>query len=95
MESLEPQELIQTMEQATDMTLPGWEPEKLARIKELFAAYRTVDEEQLWDNLSFFLKEILPVAEVTVFKWLFIRMTRLGRSSGFRALSQGRIVIRD
>lgn len=26
-ESLEPQELIQTMEQATDMTLPGWEPE--------------------------------------------------------------------
>ncbi|MCY8053893.1 mannonate dehydratase [Bacillus inaquosorum] len=62
-ESLEPQELIRTVEQASDMTLPGWEPEKLARIKELFAAYRTVDEEQLWDNLSFFLQEILPVAE--------------------------------
>lgn len=63
MESLDPQELIRTVEEASDMTLPGWEPEKLARIKELFAAYRTVDEEKLWDNLSFFLQEILPVAE--------------------------------
>ncbi|AKE23099.1 MULTISPECIES: mannonate dehydratase [Bacillus] len=62
-ESLDPQELIRTVEEASDMTLPGWEPEKLARIKELFAAYRTVDEEKLWDNLSFFLQEILPVAE--------------------------------
>ncbi|QHF57183.1 dehydratase [Bacillus subtilis] len=62
-ESLDPQELIRTVEDASDMTLPGWEPEKLARIKELFAAYRTVDEEKLWDNLSFFLQEILPVAE--------------------------------
>lgn len=69
-ESLDPQELIRTVEEASDMTLPGWEPEKLARIKELFAAYRTVDEEKLWDNLSFFLQEILPVAEITmVFKW--------------------------
>lgn len=62
-ESLDPQELIRTVEDASDMTLPGWDPEKLARIKELFAAYRTVDEGKLWDNLSFFLQEILPVAE--------------------------------
>ncbi|MCD2456568.1 mannonate dehydratase, partial [Staphylococcus aureus] len=28
-ESLDPQELIRTVEEASDMTLPGWEPEKL------------------------------------------------------------------
>ncbi len=56
-------ELIRTVEESSDLTLPGWEPEKMARIKELFEAYQTVDEKQLWANLEFFLHEILPVAE--------------------------------
>ena len=62
-ESLPPEELIRTVEESSDLTLPGWEPEKMARIKELFEAYQTVDEKQLWANLEFFLHEILPVAE--------------------------------
>ncbi len=62
-ENSDPQALIQTVADASDLTLPGWEPDKLARISELFEAYKTVDEEQLWENLSYFLTEILPVAE--------------------------------
>ncbi|RSD27019.1 mannonate dehydratase [Mesobacillus subterraneus] len=62
-ENQDPQELIDTVSSASDLTLPGWEPEKLARIKELFAAYENVTEEDLWENLGYFLREILPVAE--------------------------------
>jgi mannonate dehydratase len=41
--------------------LPGWEPERMARIKELFALYRGVDEESLFSNLVYFLRAIMPV----------------------------------
>ena len=36
--------------------LPGWEPERMARVKELFAMYRDVDEERLFENLRYFLE---------------------------------------
>ncbi|WP_298829546.1 mannonate dehydratase [uncultured Planococcus sp.] len=64
-ESLEPAELIETVASASDLTLPGWEPEKMARIQELFAEYEGMDEEQLWENLTYFLKAILPTAEAS------------------------------
>ena len=64
-ESLEPAELIETVASASDLTLPGWEPEKMARIQELFAAYEGMDEEQLWENLAYFLQAILPTAEAS------------------------------
>jgi mannonate dehydratase len=41
--------------------LPGWEPERMARIKELFALYSAVDEETLFANLKYFLEAIMPV----------------------------------
>lgn len=62
-ESLDPEELVSTVASASDLTLPGWEPEKMARIKELFEAYREIDEDKLWEHLAYFLGEILPVAE--------------------------------
>ncbi|WP_257352123.1 mannonate dehydratase [Pseudalkalibacillus decolorationis] len=62
-DNLDPQELINTVATSSDLTLPGWEPEKMEHISELFEAYKKVDEEQLWANLEVFLKEILPVAE--------------------------------
>ena len=61
----DPQKLISTVMAASDLTLPGWEPEKMERITELFEAYKSIDESKLWDNLAFFLKEILPVAEAS------------------------------
>ena len=45
------------------MTFPGWEPERMARIKELFEMYKDVDEEKLFNNLVYFLKAIQPVCE--------------------------------
>jgi mannonate dehydratase len=43
--------------------LPGWEPERMARIKELFQLYREIDEEALFANLKYFLEAIMPVCE--------------------------------
>jgi len=44
-------------------TLPGWEPERMARIKDLFEVYKEVDNEKLFANLVYFLKAIMPVCE--------------------------------
>ena len=43
--------------------LPGWEPERMAKIKELFELYRSVDEQQLFENLRIFLEAIMPVCD--------------------------------
>jgi mannonate dehydratase len=45
--------------------MPGWEPERLSRIKELFKAYENVTEEDLWNNLKYFLEAIIPVCEAS------------------------------
>ncbi|WP_078382053.1 mannonate dehydratase [Sutcliffiella halmapala] len=63
LDSIGPKELVELFSSASSMTLPGWEPEKLGRIQELFEAYKGIDEEQLWENLRYFLQEILPVCE--------------------------------
>ena len=67
------QELIDTIDPATMFDrmneksgghlLAGWEPERMARIKELFDLYRDVDEETLFANLKYFLEAIMPVCE--------------------------------
>ena len=41
--------------------MPGWEPERMARVKELFEMYKDIDEEKLFENLVYFLKAIMPV----------------------------------
>jgi mannonate dehydratase len=43
--------------------LPGWEPERMARIRELFELYSKIDEEALFTNLEYFLKAIMPACE--------------------------------
>ena len=43
--------------------MPGWEPERMGRLAELFAMYREVDEEKLFSNLVYFLEAIGPVCE--------------------------------
>ena len=43
--------------------MPGWEPERMAKIKELFAMYRDIDEEKLFENLTYFLERIMPVCD--------------------------------
>jgi mannonate dehydratase len=48
----------------SELSLPGWDASYTkAGLKELLAKYKAVDEEKLWENLSTFLTEIIPVAK--------------------------------
>ncbi|MFW6021946.1 MAG: mannonate dehydratase [Halanaerobiaceae bacterium] len=44
-------------------SLPGWEPERLSELKEIMELYSDIDEEDLFDNLKYFLKGVIPVCE--------------------------------
>ncbi len=43
--------------------MPGWEPERLAHVKELFEQYKDITEEDLFNNLQYFLEKIMPVCD--------------------------------
>lgn len=43
--------------------MPGWETNRMGEIKELFEKYKDITEEDLWDNLKYFLEKIIPVCE--------------------------------
>ncbi|HUP90528.1 MAG TPA: mannonate dehydratase [Longimicrobiales bacterium] len=44
--------------------LPGWATAySAAELNDLLAAYRAIDEEDLWQNLQWFLERVVPVAE--------------------------------
>lgn len=43
--------------------LPAWSPPELERLPGLLAAFRAMEEEQLWENLAYFLDAVVPVAE--------------------------------
>lgn len=49
------------LEKCEGFTMPGWEPERMAHLSELFEAYKGVTKEKLWDNLRYFLEAIMPV----------------------------------
>ena len=40
--------------------MPGWEPERMAKLDELFKAYAPVTKEKLWENLKYFLEALMP-----------------------------------
>ncbi|MFV0576624.1 MAG: mannonate dehydratase [Vibrio sp.] len=60
---IDPIELINTISKNTDVTMPGWEPERLANLKQTFKLYEGFTDEDLWANLQYFLEQIIPVAE--------------------------------
>jgi mannonate dehydratase len=63
---LDPQALVDKMEKnANGFTMPGWEKERLAELKQLFELYREVDEERLFENLKYFLEGVIPAAEAS------------------------------
>ncbi|MBR2794518.1 MAG: mannonate dehydratase [Solobacterium sp.] len=43
-----------------NMTFPGWEPERMAKLDALFEAYKDVTKEKLWDNFKYFLEKVMP-----------------------------------
>ncbi|HBI73017.1 MAG TPA: mannonate dehydratase, partial [Lachnospiraceae bacterium] len=47
-----------------ELSMPGWDSSYTKdQLAQVFAKYKEVDEEKLWSNLEYFLKEIIPVAE--------------------------------
>lgn len=61
--NVDPMELVNKIAQHSSLTMPGWEPDRLERLGELFEAYKQVTEEDLWNHLKYFLEQIIPVAE--------------------------------
>lgn len=63
-DSIDPQVFFdQTNGSSNGFVMPGWEPERLSKVKELFESYKDVDEKRLFNNLVYFLKAIEPVCE--------------------------------
>lgn len=61
-DALDPEKMFSSI--SGDMNgsiMPGWEPDRMEHIKELFALYENVDEEMLFGNLKYFLEKIMPV----------------------------------
>lgn len=63
-DQIDPEHMKESIESmSAGYVMPGWEPERMGRLKELFAMYREVDEETLFKNLVYFLEAIGPVCE--------------------------------
>lgn len=59
---IDPARVFETLSgEMNGMVMPGWEPERMAKIKELFNLYKGIDGESLFQNLVYFLKAIMPV----------------------------------
>lgn len=63
-DGLNPEQMFSSISKdANGAVLPGWEPERMEKIKELFEMYKDVDEEKLFENLKYFLERIMPVCD--------------------------------
>ena len=63
-DALDPEKMFDSI--ADDMNgtvMPGWEPERMEHVKELFAMYKDIDDEKLFENLKYFLERIMPVCD--------------------------------
>ena len=63
-DALDPEKMFDSIGSDTNgFIMPGWEPERMEKIKELFELYSTVDDEKLFENLRYFLERIMPVCD--------------------------------
>jgi mannonate dehydratase len=61
-DAIDPNDMTGLIErQSKGFVMAGWEPERLARLKELFDMYKDVDEESLFENLKYFIDRIMPI----------------------------------
>lgn len=63
-DALDPTNMFESI--AGDMNgtiMPGWEPERMAKVKELFTMYKDIDDDKLFENLKYFLERIMPVCD--------------------------------
>ena len=63
-DKIDPQKMFEQIDSSSNgFVLPGWEPERLSRLKELFEMYKGVDDEKLFENLKYFLSAVMPTCE--------------------------------
>lgn len=63
-DQIDPEKMFQEIDKNSNgFVMPGWEPERLSRVKELFELYKEVDNDTLFNNLVYFLNRIKPVCE--------------------------------
>ena len=63
-DKIDPAHMKESIEKMSNgFVMPGWEPERLEHLAELFEMYADVDADKLLDNLIYFLKAIGPVCE--------------------------------
>ena len=56
-------EAVNPLESDSDLTLPGWDSSYTREeLKNVVAEYNAMTEDQLWNNLQYFLERIIPVA---------------------------------
>lgn len=63
-DAIKPEEMFESINgDSNGFIMPGWEPERMAHVKELFEMYKDVDNEKLFANLKYFLERIMPVCD--------------------------------
>ena len=63
-DALDPEKMFESISSDMNGTvMPGWEPDRMARVKELFEMYKEIDDEKLFENLVYFLEKIMPVCD--------------------------------
>lgn len=62
-EQIDPLVLVKRIANNPNYTMSGWEPERLEDLTKLFNAYKHITEEDLINNLRYFLEAIIPVCE--------------------------------
>ena len=61
---IDPEKMFDSISKEMNGTvMPGWEPERMAKVRELFRLYRDVDAEKLFENLVYFLNAVMPVCD--------------------------------
>lgn len=61
--NMNPLELVEEISHNSSVTMPGWEPERLKYLSNMFKQYEEVSEEDIWNNLEYFLERVIPVAK--------------------------------
>lgn len=60
----DPQKLADEIQKGSEgFEMAGWEPERMADIKRLFALYQNISHDDLFANLNYFLERVIPVCE--------------------------------
>jgi mannonate dehydratase len=63
-DKIQPKEMFHRIDgDSNGFMMPGWEPERMSKVEELFALYEGTDNEALFQNLKYFLNAIMPTCE--------------------------------